>query len=507
MAISRMQQPRQMYGLGSFVKKATRKLTKPVVKIAKKLVPKEIAGIMRVAAPFMGPVAGPLAYLAGTAKQTGRLSPMDLALAAIPKVSTLNLPDKNFLPTSIRGENIGDLVRNVNLPFDIGTIGDVALGDDGRAGILGAEGRMINILKSPGDFLKTKPGQVLLGGGKRKIQLKDKSFKTIKDPEKLNLIKAVSLGLTGGEYVRANRALKKLASEAGSEDLIDDLVTTGGVTDSDAYNKFIERLAALNEEAFRIPERLRLPAKGGGLMRTNFAMGSRDDDPKPLPEDPTKPVNPFGPKPIKPLGDMKMAGSDRYQRILEEIINEMEDALGRELTNEEYDLAGQLAYDKLNSPPGSIDYAKGGRVGLSDGSYNPGARYQFLIDKFNSGEKLTDDEVRELEALEMSYADESKEMADGGRVNYALGTRPTAQESGLGGLPIEADMRYNGGFMPYGAKEKADDVPARLSKNEFVFTADAVRAAGGGSVQKGAQKMYNTMKQLEAKPEAKGMMA
>ena len=35
--------------------------------------------------------------------------------------------------------------------------------------------------------------------------------------------------------------------------------------------------------------------------------------------------------------------------------------------------------------------------------------------------------------------------------------------------------------MPYGEKEKADDVPARLSKNEFVFTADAVRAAGGGS--------------------------
>ena len=51
--------------------------------------------------------------------------------------------------------------------------------------------------------------------------------------------------------------------------------------------------------------------------------------------------------------------------------------------------------------------------------------------------------------------------------------------------------------MPYGEKEKADDVPARLSKNEFVFTADAVRAAGGGSMQKGAQRMYNTMKMLE----------
>ncbi len=61
----------------------------------------------------------------------------------------------------------------------------------------------------------------------------------------------------------------------------------------------------------------------------------------------------------------------------------------------------------------------------------------------------------------------------------------------------EMDLR-GGGFVPLGAKEKADDVPARLSKNEFVMTADAVRAAGGGSVDKGADKMYNMMKNLEA---------
>ena len=64
----------------------------------------------------------------------------------------------------------------------------------------------------------------------------------------------------------------------------------------------------------------------------------------------------------------------------------------------------------------------------------------------------------------------------------------------LGGM--EMDLR-GGGFVPIGAKEKADDVPARLSKNEFVFTADAVRAAGDGNVDKGADKMYKTMKQLE----------
>jgi hypothetical protein len=66
----------------------------------------------------------------------------------------------------------------------------------------------------------------------------------------------------------------------------------------------------------------------------------------------------------------------------------------------------------------------------------------------------------------------------------------------LGGR--EMDMR-TGGFIPIGKKERADDVPARLSKNEFVMTADAVRAAGGGSVNEGARRMYNLMNNLEAR--------
>ena len=72
-----------------------------------------------------------------------------------------------------------------------------------------------------------------------------------------------------------------------------------------------------------------------------------------------------------------------------------------------------------------------------------------------------------------------------------------AAEGGLMSLGgNEMDLR-GGGFVPIGEREKADDVPARLSKNEFVFTADAVRAAGNGDVDAGADKMYNTMKQLE----------
>ena len=66
----------------------------------------------------------------------------------------------------------------------------------------------------------------------------------------------------------------------------------------------------------------------------------------------------------------------------------------------------------------------------------------------------------------------------------------------LGGK--EMDLR-SGGFVPLGKKERADDVPARLSKNEFVFTADAVRGAGDGDVELGAQRMYDAMKKYENK--------
>ena len=80
-------------------------------------------------------------------------------------------------------------------------------------------------------------------------------------------------------------------------------------------------------------------------------------------------------------------------------------------------------------------------------------------------------------------------MAEGGIASMADGGMMD-----MGGM--EMDLR-GGGFVPMGRAEKADDVPARLSKNEFVFTADAVRAAGGGDVDKGADKMYATMKKLE----------
>jgi hypothetical protein len=97
----------------------------------------------------------------------------------------------------------------------------------------------------------------------------------------------------------------------------------------------------------------------------------------------------------------------------------------------------------------------------------------------------------------------TRAMANGGimRAGYQEGSKePVAKKT----MPLldmdgkEMDLREEGGFVPIGRMEKADDVPARLSKNEFVFTADAVRNAGDGDVDKGAEVMYNMMKNLES---------
>ena len=96
-----------------------------------------------------------------------------------------------------------------------------------------------------------------------------------------------------------------------------------------------------------------------------------------------------------------------------------------------------------------------------------------------------------------------RQAAEGGimRASYQEGSKePVAKKT----MPLldmdgkEMDFREEGGFVPIGRMEKAEDVPARLSKNEFVFTADAVRNAGDGDVDKGAEVMYNMMKNLES---------
>ena len=119
-------------------------------------------------------------------------------------------------------------------------------------------------------------------------------------------------------------------------------------------------------------------------------------------------------------------------------------------------------------------------------------------------------ELRQRPDLVSKFVDSQVAEYNQGRGGYAEGGDTASdnamQAAGIEGLPVrqnpegimELDLRKTGGFIqPVGIKEKADDIPAMLSNNEFVFTADAVRGMGEGDVNKGAERMYSMMKNLE----------
>ena len=143
------------------------------------------------------------------------------------------------------------------------------------------------------------------------------------------------------------------------------------------------------------------------------------------------------------------------------------------------------AYPFLGQYP-TFQVAKdGGRIGFSEGGWE--AEWDEIYEDYKLKQiKLGKEYISKEEFIDMH------------RDNNAQGGRIGAQEGGLMNLGgMEKDYRNNGGFVAIGGEERADDVPARLSRNEFVFTADAVRGAGGGDIDKGAEIMENVMKNLE----------
>jgi len=185
--------------------------------------------------------------------------------------------------------------------------------------------------------------------------------------------------------------------------------------------------------------------------------------------------------------------------------------------------------DEIEDAIYAAGYKTGGRVGFEFGGITDAVEAveetpkEFLVDKlkvtiqpgqseemgilnamFNDTDgTMSDDRKMEFYKLYLPQLYErgeiTKEQYEGMKQDIFDEDVPKMAEGGLMNLGgREMDMR-GGGFIPIGKKERADDVPARLSKNEFVMTADAVRAAGGGSVNEGAKRMYETMNRLEAK--------
>jgi len=180
----------------------------------------------------------------------------------------------------------------------------------------------------------------------------------------------------------------------------------------------------------------------------------------------------------------------------------------------------QAEIDAILELQGYEGLARGGRVGYAIGGGIMDTPEADFISMSEVVENVGDDKMEEG-IMQMADLDEGKQLLLSKKYiellrEYSDRGLPDADSRALveankfvkeinladGGsvLPQGMEMDYRGGGMiPMGSKEKADDVPARVSKNEFVMTADAVRAAGGGSVNKGAQRMYQLMNNLEAR--------
>jgi len=130
----------------------------------------------------------------------------------------------------------------------------------------------------------------------------------------------------------------------------------------------------------------------------------------------------------------------------------------------------------------------GGRIGYAGGSNRVA---ELLITRDGILAKDADADVSDIDAELFQLTGKVFNSVGG------LSEIPTGKMRKNNAGVIERDYRDEGGFVPVGIKERADDVPAMLSKNEFVMTADAVRGIGGGDVEKGSKKLYNTMKQAE----------
>ena len=180
---------------------------------------------------------------------------------------------------------------------------------------------------------------------------------------------------------------------------------------------------------------------------------------------------------------------DEYDKKIGNIKNMTQADLAerRKYVQQYMQLAG-FNQDQIDSALSRQGLMKGGRAAYEAGSNNEGVKTIPInldaIAKQLFGDRLDNLTYTQKETVYNRYYDLKDKKADGGLMNLK---------------GHEMDFRDGGGFVPLGKKERADDVPARLSKNEFVFTAKAVRNAGGGDIKHGAKRMYQLMKHLEAR--------
>ena len=430
MTIARAQMNRQLYGIGNLVEREKYGLGSALKKFAKTFIPKELDPILQVAAPFLGPVYGPIASVAGSAR-TGKINPLSLAASTLPYVQFGGAGAtglQSLIPTGYGGSGaLGQFLPGGSLQVGSGTSLSNVLSDYMKVGTPSPTGN-VNFQMGP-EGLKL-PGTTISDALSNKSMGTGDLFKTIFSPEAnvdLGTRAKAAMDLTGNAikamYTDANGDVDKravIATISAVPSYLDakKKAQEAGLTDND----FNERVYNEQKSMFQSAYQSRLPMESFGIRTTAQTGGIMNGLQQQQQQEPIFP----------------------RLETLSENLGQAEETLG------------QPSNQSNNSPMTSLMM---GPQGFAEGG---------------------------LLSIQLTPV---QKMAMGGEI-------PVRKNQG--GV-TELDLRAKGGYIPVGIKEKADDVPAMLSKNEFVFTADAVRGAGNGSINKGAQKMYKLMKSLEKK--------
>jgi len=454
--------PRQEYGLGSFVKKAVKGVTKSVKKIASSDVGKAaLTGAVLFGIPGMGTAGGIGGGLLGRAS-FGGAAPGIFGFGGIG--GALAAGKAKFFPNAMQKAF-------------------------GKNAMMGDPAQFFSAAKSAGEGIKL--GTV----------------------GKFAALAGVSTFLTGTLGMSEEQAEEELARDPSKylELYYRNLNPPTADTNSEEYEAQVRDFVATNTSEYTAGQGGY--AEGG---RIGYAVGSDDEFPL---GDPTAPVNPFGPKPppgAPVLPDKMMASNMNNDKILEALF---EKYLDMGLSPEKAAEKAREEFERMSmmKTEGRGLAALGGRMGFDEGTSSRGL--------MGSVDETMDIPMQDEEMVVIITMDEDgmpilkqvprsqvmpKGVSDSGRTMKAKGDTASdnaMQAAGIEGLPVrqnpkgikELDLRDNGGFIPpVGIKEKEDDIPAMLSNNEFVFTADAVRGMGDGNVNVGAQRMYDMMKKLEA---------
>jgi len=493
------------------IKRAFKKVTKPVAKVLDKVVPNEIKPFLPYAsavAPFLLPPGFGTGFASGIFKTTAgqQMAARALAAGAANLGSQLAQEGNEEGDFSALSLGLAGLQGALTAPgaaetlqgmttagspeyLQLGeqaTLADAAGNIDAASAALGDQAKM---LADRG--LLTKAADFGLGSLSKGAEAIDTIMTAgAQDPFSMAGLKAASIPFTQGSVdlgmATARKALQDYEAELAAFNAQAD--ADREASDADRRAAIIASMTRANFTQDIIDETLgQLGLKDGGIARLGFGNGGK-------------------------TGDLIMDKLMFLPNTLDKVAEKVAPMLGYDLNEDKEPNFGGIKEAIKGVAENNMEEGvtqmyvsdSAGVIPLKDGDAVTGKTMDMMVSGFI--EPYTKNDFRDPDGYErfMDIFSEfketkmkrDKELNEEGMKKGGLASLKDGGIMDLGGK--EMDMR-GGGFIPIGAKERADDVPARLSKNEFVMTADAVRAAGGGSVNKGAKRMYDLMHNLEAR--------